>query len=210
MLKGIEVLCHSSIKMKKGKTIYIDPFRIEKNYFDADVIFITHDHYDHFSEEDIEKIRKEDTIIILPENMLDKVNHLQLINSNVIRVQPNKEYEISGIKFSTVPAYNVNKAFHPKENNWVGYIIEIDGTRYYIAGDTDVTEENLKIQCDVALLPIGGTYTMTYEEAAKLANQIQPKIVVPTHYGCIVGEKEDASQFKKLIDEKIECHILIK
>ena len=94
---------------------------------------------------------------------------------------------VQGIKFETIPAYNTNKTFHPKENGWVGYIITLDDIRYYIAGDTDITEENKKVKCDVAFVPVGGTYTMNFKEAANLINEIKPKIAVPTHYGSVVG-----------------------
>lgn len=201
----IEINCHSSIKISKRKTIYIDPFKIEKEMHDADIIFITHDHYDHYSPEDVEKVVKEDTIIVAPKTVkaLSKMK-------NVVLVEPNKKYEIEEIKVETIPAYNVNKQFHPKGNEWVGYIIEIDEERYYIAGDTDITPENKQVKCDVAFIPVGGTYTMNYEEAAELTNIIKPKIAIPTHYGSIVGEKEDGLKFKALLNSEIECKILIK
>lgn len=209
MIENIEVLCHSSIRITKNKIIYIDPFKIEENYFDADFIFITHDHYDHFSEADIEKVRKEDTIIVLPETCEQKVKKLNFISNNIITVKPGAKYEVTDISFSTVPAYNINKSFHPKENEWVGYVININGEKYYIAGDTDITEENKKVKCDVAMLPIGGTYTMNPKEAAKLANIINPQIAIPTHYASIVGTKEDALKFKKNLDNSIYCEIFI-
>ena len=111
--------------------------------------------------------------------------------------------------FATVPAYNINKQFHPKENKWMGYLIEIDGLIYYIAGDTDMTEENQKIKCDVAFVPVGGTYTMDYKEAAKLINIIQPKVAVPIHYGSIVGTKQDAINFSKLVSPETKVEVLM-
>ena len=114
-----------------------------------------------------------------------------------------------GIKFETVPAYNINKPFHPKENGWVGYIIEIKGIRYYIAGDTDITEENKDVECDVAFVPVGGTYTIDFKEAAQLINSIKPKIAVPTHYGSVVGTKRDATDFIKLLHPTIKGIILM-
>ena len=129
------------------------------------------------------------------------------INKNaVITVESNKEYMVQGIKFETIPAYNTNKTFHPKENDWVGYIITLDGIRYYIAGDTDITEENRKVKCDVAFVPVGGTYTMNYSEAAELVNIIKPKIAVPIHYGSVVGTKQDATNFIKLLHSSIKGH----
>ena len=182
MLDNIELLCHSSIRINKEKIIYIDPYNIEKKYNDADLIFITHDHYDHYSEEDIDKVKKEDTVIIAPEELLTKLLRKGFRLDHIITVEPNKEYITEGIKFETVPAYNTNKQFHPKENEWVGNIIEIKGISYYIAGDTDITEENKKVKCDVAFVPVGGTYTMDFKEAAYLINEIKPKIAIPTHY----------------------------
>ena len=205
MLEGIEINCHSSIKISKEKIIYVDPFKIKKDKNDADIVLVTHDHYDHFSPEDIEKIINNETIIVAPKTVkaLSKMR-------NTVLVEPNNAYEVKGIKIETIPAYNVNKQFHQKDNQWVGYIIVIDKTRYYIAGDTDVTSENKQVNCDVAFIPVGGTYTMNYTEAAELVNTIKPKIVVPTHYGDIVGEKDDGEKFKMLLDEDIECEILIK
>ncbi len=210
MLNNIEVLCHSSIKINKGIIIYFDPFKIEKNYNDADIIFITHDHYDHYSEEDIDKIIKNNTIIVSPVDLLEKLLNKGLKKENIISVKPYEDYNIKNLKFSTIPAYNTNKQFHPRKNNWVGYLIELEGITYYIAGDTDITEDNKKIKCDVAFVPIGGTFTMNYQEASELINTIKPKIVIPTHYGSIVGTKEDAINFSKLINPEIECKILIK
>ena len=209
MLENVNVLCHSSIKIINEKVIYFDPFRINKNYNDADIIMITHNHYDHYSEEDINKVRKNNTVVVIPEDLLDSVLKLNFAKENILTVQPNKTYTLNGIKIETIPAYNINKKFHPKENNWVGYLLEINNTRYYIAGDTDITEENSKIQCDIALVPIGGTYTMNYKEAAKLINHIKPRTVIPTHYGEIVGTKKDSLEFSKLIDKNIKCEILI-
>lgn len=210
MLENIEVLCHSSIKINKGKVIYIDPFRITKNYNDADIIFITHDHYDHYSEEDIDKIKKQDTIIVAPKKLFTKILEKGFEKDNIITVEPNKKYNVKGINFETIPAYNINKQFHPKENAWVGYIIELEGVKYYIAGDTDITPENKEVKCDVAFVPVGGTFTMNYKEAAELVNEIKPKVAVPIHYGSIVGTEQDAIDFSKLLNSDIECKILMK
>ena len=210
MLENIEVLYHSSIRISKNKVIYIDPFKIDKNYNDADIVFITHDHFDHYSEEDIDKVINENTTIIIPEEMLTKILRKGINKNAVITVESNKEYMVQGIKFETIPAYNTNITFHPKENDWVGYIITLDGIRYYIAGDTDITEENRKVKCDVAFVPVGGTYTMNSKEAAQLINEIQPKIAVPIHYGSVVGTKQDATDFIKLLHPSIKGIILMK
>lgn len=209
MLENIECLGHSTIKIKgNDKIIYIDPYNIKEEYQDTDYIFITHNHYDHYSEEDIKKVKKENSVIVITEDLYKDVLELGFIEKNTIKVRPDNDYKLENIKFSTISSYNINKKFHPKENNWVGYILAINNKRYYIAGDTDITEENKKVKCDVAFLPVGGTYTMNYKEAAELANIIRPKIVVPIHYGIIVGTKEDALNFKKLVNQDIECKIM--
>ena len=209
MLENIEVLTHSCIRISKNKVIYIDPFNIEKSYNDADLIFITHDHYDHYSEEDIDKVKKDETVFIVPEGLLTKLLKKGIRQDCIIAVELNQTERVLGIRFETVPAYNVNKTFHPKENGWIGYIIEIDGIRYYIAGDTDMNEDNMKVKCDVALVPVGGTYTMDFKEAARLINEIKPKIAVPIHYGSIVGTKQDATDFVKLLHPSIKGIILM-
>ena len=210
MLADIEVLYHSCIRMNKEKMIYIDPYHIEKNYNDADMIFITHDHYDHYSEEDIDKVRKNNTIFIVPENLLNKLIKKGINDENIITLDPGDAENIDGIKVEAIHSYNIDKPFHPKENNWLGYVIEIDGVRYYIAGDTDITEENKKIKCDVAFVPVGGTYTMNFSEAAQLINIIKPKIAVPIHYGSVVGTKQDATDFVKLLYPTTKGIILMK
>ena len=210
MLENIEVLYHSSIRINKEKTIYIDPFKIDRNYNDADIVFITHDHYDHYSEEDIDKVINENTTIIIPEELLTKLLKKGINKNAIITVEPNKNYMVQGIKFETISAYNTNKTFHPKENGWVGYIIIINGIRYYIAGDTDITEENKQVKCDVTFVPVGGTYTMDFKEAASLINEIKPKIAIPIHYGSIVGTEQDAIDFIRLLHPEIKGIILMK
>lgn len=208
---NIKVLYHSSIKIEGSLNIYFDPFKITESLNDADVIFITHEHYDHFSPEDILKIKKENTIIILPENMKRMALDLNFEEKNILLVKPNKKYKLENkeLLFETILAYNVNKNFHKKEMDWVGYVLEIEGKRVYIAGDTDITEENKQIKCDIALVPIGGTYTMEAKEAAELVNMIKPKIAIPIHYGAIVGNKKDEETFIQNVDKEIECKILL-
>ena len=204
MLENIEVLIHSSIKINKGKVIYIDPYKIDKEYNDADFIFITHSHYDHFSEKDIIKVIKNNTTVIIPEELMKKVLKLGVSQENIIPVEPNECEIFEDIKFETIPAYNINKPFHKKENGWVGYIIKLKGIRYYIAGDTDITEENQKVQCDVAFVPVAGTYTMDYKEAAKLVNTIKPKVAIPIHYGDIVYFESDRKHIKIICSDGTE------
>lgn len=208
MLDNINWLGHSTIKISENKIIYIDPYNIKENFNDADIIFITHNHYDHFSKEDLKKCVNPNTKIVITEDLYDEVLQLGFNNNTILTVLPNNNYDIDNITFSTVPAYNIDKQFHSKESNWVGYILNIKNTIYYIAGDTDITDEARKVKCDVAFLPVGGTYTMDYKEASDLANKIKPKIAIPIHYGSIVGTKEDALKFKSNLNSNIECIIL--
>ena len=211
LLEGIEVLYHSSIRIEKdGNVIYFDPYVINGEPKDADIIFCTHSHYDHFSEEDILKIKNENTIIVATVDLEIKIRELGFNDEQKLLVLPNKKYSISDIMVETVPAYNVNKEFHKKEYDWVGYVITLGNTRYYVAGDTDVNEDNRLVKCDVAFLPIGGKYTMTATEAAGLANTIKPKIAVPTHYAGIVGELVDADEFENMLNSNIKCVKYIK
>lgn len=210
MLENISIIHHSSIKFSDNIKIYFDPYEINENNNDADIIFITHNHYDHYSENDIKKIYNANTKFIITKDLEKELLNLGIKKENIVTVAPNNNYNVLDISFKTIPAYNINKPFHPKENNWIGYLINYNNFTYYIAGDTDITEDNKLIKCDVAFLPIGGKYTMNYKEAAELTNIIKPKIVVPIHYGLIVGTTENAIEFSKLINKDITCKILIK
>lgn len=209
MLENVELLTHSAIKISKDKIIYIDPFKINEEYHDADLIFCTHPHFDHFSVEDIKKVVKETTKIVAVEEIKPKVASMISKDIKVVTVKPNMKYTVDGITFKTVIAYNIKKDFHPKKNNWLGYIIKVNGVKYYISGDTDNTKEAQKVKCDVAFLPVGGMYTMNYKEAADLANIIMPKIAVPTHYGSVVGSRDDATMFASNLNPAIDCEIMV-
>ena len=205
MTDNIEVFTQSSIRIKGSMgTIYADPFRMTGSPKDADYIFITHDHYDHYSPEDIAKvISVGKTVIVAPKKLVTTIQRDIAGFSEVIPVSPGGTYEVGGIKFDTVVSYNLNKSFHPKESGWCGYVLDVDGTKIYIAGDTDATEEAKQVSCDVAMVPIGGTYTMTPTEAAALINKICPKAAIPTHFGSIVGSPKDADIFEKHVDASI-------
>lgn len=210
MKNQISINCHSSIKIVGEKTIYVDPYCIEEETHDADLIFITHDHYDHFEPESIKKLLKDETLVVIPNRMLKKVIEANLDREKFLGVNPDEDYCFQGTNVKTVSSYNIRKEFHPKSNYWVGYIIEQDNEKIYVSGDSDATEEMKKVECDIALLPIGGKYTMNIKEAAEVVNNMKPKHVIPTHYGKIVGEVADGQKFQELINEGIECHLLIK
>jgi L-ascorbate metabolism protein UlaG (beta-lactamase superfamily) len=206
--EGINWFGHASFSFvdKKGKRIYyIDPFDLKvKKLKEADIIFITHAHPDHFSPSDIAKILKDNTVVVATEDVLEKIN---IPNNNKIIVKPNQSYTIKDFSFATVPAYNNHPDklnFHPKSNNWVGYIFALNGKMIYHAGDTDFIQEMKRLKSlnlDIAMIPIGGTYTMDVVEAAAAANAICAKITIPMHYRNLLREKTvDAEQkFKHLV-----------
>ena len=198
---NIEVIHHASIKLTNDKVIYFDPYKIDEELHDADYIFITHDHYDHYDPISIEKVRNENTKIIVPLCLKDKEYNLL--------VEGYRMYEIDGIKFNAIPSYNIDKSFHPREKYYVGYNVLLDGKYYYIMGDTDKTDEALQVKSDVCFVPIGGTYTMDYHEAASYVNEVKPSTVIPIHYGMITGDIDLGEKFKEKVDKDIEVNILI-
>ena len=211
MLNNIEVFTQSSIRIKSSQgTIYLDPFQIKTEPHDADYILITHDHYDHFSVDDIKKIAKISTILVVPARMEDDAKELANDVASIVTVKPGVYKEISGLEIETIPAYNTVKPFHPRRAEWVGYILRADGKRIYVAGDTGLTKEARQVKCDIALLPVGGTYTMDTRRAAELANTIKPEYVIPTHYGSIVGKQSDGQTFASLVKSPVKVVEKIK
>lgn len=208
ILDRFSIRCHSSIRYGGEKTVRFDPFREEASH-DADVVFVTHGHYDHFSPEDLRRVMKPEAVLVLPESCREAAVEAGFDPARLMTVRPGEAYTVEGIEFCTVPAYNTDKAFHPRENGWVGYVAALEGQRVYVAGDTDDTPEARRVACDIAFLPVGGTYTMTAAEAAALAAALRPKIAVPTHYGCIVGEAGDGEAFAAALPEGIACRRLI-
>lgn len=206
VLDCIEVLTHSSIRIGGEKVIYIDPFQVQKEDRDADMVLITHDHGDHFSPVDLKKVVNADTVLVVPELLEERCSDL-FKDNRVVVVKPDQTLCECGIDIETIPAYNNHKPFHPKKKGWVGYILTIGDTRVYIAGDTDATPDNRKVTCDIALIPIGGTYTMTAKKAAELINQIRPAVAIPIHYGNIVGKPEDAEVFQKAVEADVRVVI---
>ena len=198
----IEVIHHASIKLINDKIIYIDPYDIKDELHDADYIFITHDHYDHYDPESINKVKNKDTKIIVPLCLKDKEHNLL--------IEGYRMYQIDDIKFFSIPSYNIDKDFHPREKYYVGYNILLEDKYYYIMGDTDLTDESLQVKADVCFVPIGGKYTMDVSEAVNYINKTNPKKAIPIHYGKIVGDISLGEEFKNKIKDSIEVELLIK
>lgn len=204
----IKWLGHASFLIKNSKVIYIDPYNLSEDLEKADLILITHSHYDHCSIADINKIIKENTKIICTADCQSKILKTNIPVKFEV-VEPGQDLQFGSIKISTLPAYNTDKHFHPKEELWVGYLIKINDVLIYHAGDTDVIPEmqtltgyNHADKKLVALLPVGGRYTMTSDEAVEAAKLIKPYLAIPMHYGTIVGTEEDAKDFKEFCDEE--------
>ncbi len=186
-------LGHASFKLDAdGKLIYFDPWKVEKDK--ANLILITHSHFDHLSLDDVRKIQTKETTIVATKDSASK------LSGDVRIVSAGDKIEIEGVGIEVVPSYNIGKNYHPKTSGWVGYVVTVDGMRIYHAGDTDAIGEMTKLKVDIALIPVGGTYTMTADEAAGIANKFKPKISIPMHWGSIVGSEEDAHRFRDLFE----------
>ncbi|MDY6825215.1 MAG: MBL fold metallo-hydrolase [Thermodesulfobacteriota bacterium] len=200
-LEKIKWLGHDAFRIDAEKVIYIDPYEIGSGPA-ADLILITHEHFDHCSPADVKKIQGENTVVITESQSAAK------LAGNVRVVKPGETVTEQGVAVEAVPAYNTDKDFHPRENGWLGFIVTVDGVRVYHAGDTDMIPEMADIDADIAMLPVSGTYVMTADQAVEAALTINPKIAVPMHYGSVVGGDADAEAFRKALEGKIEVHIL--
>jgi L-ascorbate metabolism protein UlaG (beta-lactamase superfamily) len=197
MLENTHWLGHDSFRLDGSVTVYIDPWRLPAGQPAADLILVTHDHYDHLSLTDIEQITGPDTVLVGPAPVT-----AQVVGVKTVTLASGKSAEVAGVDVLAVPAYNVDKfrapgqPYHPRESGGVGYVVALDGIRYYHAGDTDAVPEMSGVHCEVALLPVGGKFTMTWEEAAEACELIDTEIAVPMHYGEIIGDVRDAERFR--------------
>lgn len=199
----IKWLGHDAFRIETAKTVYIDPYEISGGA-PADIVLITHDHFDHCSPDDVAKVQQAGTVIVTEKDSAAK------LSGDVRVVAPGDSLTIGDVKIEAVPAYNVDKTFHPQAKGWLGFIVEIDGVRVYHAGDTDFIPEMKGFEVDIALLPVSGTYVMTAEEAIAAAAAIEPALAIPMHYGAIVGGVSDAETFAKGLKGKIDVKVLTK
>jgi L-ascorbate metabolism protein UlaG (beta-lactamase superfamily) len=191
LLDHLHWLGHDTYRIDQPCVIYIDPWKLPAGSPPADVILVSHHHYDHCSPEDVDSIRRDSTVVIAQSAAAAK------LRSPVRVLQVGKSVDVSGVKIEAVPAYNLDKKFHPKSEGHLGFILHLGDERLYFAGDTDLIPEMKGVVCDVALLPVSGTYTMTAEEAVQAAGIIRPRVAVPMHYGAgVVGTAADAETFR--------------
>lgn len=197
-------LGHDGFLIRAGnRVIVIDPYQVSTTT-PADIILITHEHYDHCSPEDIDQFRGDTTVIVTEADSAKK------LQGDVRVVKPGETITVHGMEIEAVRAYNIDKKFHPKEKDWLGFIVTIDGCRIYHAGDTDLIDEMEGLQTDIALLPVSGTYVMTAAEAVEAATRIQPKLAIPMHYDALVGSIDDAQLFAAQLAGTCEVTILDK
>ncbi|MBQ3077280.1 MAG: MBL fold metallo-hydrolase [Clostridia bacterium] len=202
LLRGVKKLKQAGVRLEKEHVIYIDPFQLITEPHDADYVLITHAHHDHYSPDDLRRVLKEDTVFVATADVADKLA-ADFGDKKVHIVAPGDMLSIGAAAVDVLPSYNLGKPFHPRENNWVGYIVRTGDGSYYLPGDCDVTPEFLAADADVFFVPIGGTYTMDLEQAAEAVNQARPKLVIPFHYGDLegVGVREDGERFLALLKD---------
>ena len=210
-LENVRVYTQSAIRIQgaAGTVVYLDPYALTDSEaaHDADYVLITHAHYDHLSPDDYARVANEGTVLVAPASLEHEVKGLAA--AQTLLMAAGERLELPGLAVEAVPAYNVEPerlGMHPRANGWLGYVLELDGepTRYYVSGDTDQNPDNETVSCDVALVPIGGTYTCDARQAAAFVNALRPRVAVPTHYGSVVGSYGDFDAFATEVDPPIE------
>ena len=204
LLRGVSLMKNATIRIQRDKVFYFDPYKIDGESKDADFIFVSHDHFDHLSVEDIRKLVKDDTVLIAPESSAALLAEAGF--TNVTAVRPSGSYTVGGVSFSTVPMYNIGKKFHEKHKNWVGYVVNIDGADYYLQ-EIRTSSRNETIKADVVSCLLEA-YTMNAEEAARAADIIKPAVAVPMHYGDVAGSAKDGNTFIRGLDRSIKGVLL--
>jgi len=210
MLKNLHWLGHSSFRWDGAKIIYFDPWNIPDGSKESDIILISHEHYDHFSKNDIAKISGPGTVFVCNKAVASELEDAGIAAKNIRELSASRTAEINGVKIRAVASYNIGKPYHPKEAGKLGFIVTMGGISVYHAGDTDKIPEMKDVSCDIALLPVSGTYVMTVKEAAEAAMVLKPKVAVPMHYGSIVGHAKDGEEFKRLLEGKVDVGLLKK
>ncbi|MCM8761639.1 MAG: MBL fold metallo-hydrolase [Candidatus Omnitrophica bacterium] len=210
MIEKLHWLGHASFRLDGAKTVYFDPWKLPSLSKRADLILISHEHFDHFSKDDVAAITAKDTVIVTTSQVAQDLKRARLPCREVVALSAGSSCDAGGIRIKAVPSYNINKDFHPKKSGKLGFLVSVDGGSIYHAGDTDYIPEMENLHCDIALLPVSGTYVMTAEEAARAALAIKPKVAIPMHYGDIVGSLSDAKRFADLLKGKVEVRVMEK
>ena len=212
--KGVKItwLGHDGFRIQNGQVVYIDPFQIESGDPKADLLLISHEHFDHCNSDDLKKVVTPNTVVVAHAQSKDELSKVKVKEVKIIK--PGDKIKIGDVNVEAVPAYNVNKfrepgkAFHPKEDGKLGFVVTVKGVRIYHTGDSDHIPEMRGLRPDIALVPVSGTYVMTSQEAVEAVASIDPKVAIPMHYGAIVGDQKDADAFKKQV--KCEVQVLAK
>jgi L-ascorbate metabolism protein UlaG (beta-lactamase superfamily) len=203
LVNKLHWLGHAAFRIDSDQIIYFDPYQIEAGP-KADLILITHDHFDHCSPEDVAKIHGPETVIVTEQNSKER------LTGDIRTLKPGESINVGDTHIAAVPSYNTDKQFHPRKNAWLGFLVEISGITIYHAGDTDFIPEMRQLNADIALLPVSGTYVMSPEQAVKAALAIRPKLAIPMHFGAIVGDSQDAVFFKNSLEGQVDVLILEK